>query len=259
MHKPSFLLLLLLLLAAPARADGPRPWLGILIEKGARGVRVTQVMPESPCAAADVHPGDEVLTLGESKVGVPKELIEAVQRQPVGKRVQLMVVSPQGKERTVPVVLGPRPKLEDIQKRGLVGQAAPDFAPRVLSGAPMASLKALAGQVVLLDFFASWCGPCMLALPEIEALHRRLGKRGLRVVGLSTETPETIGRVVREHGLTYTVGMDPDEQASRLYRVFALPTLVVVDRKGLVRTVALNEVAEATRLIEEALRAGEVP
>ncbi len=121
----------------------------------------------------------------------------------------------------------------------------------------MASLKGLRGQVVLLDFFASWCGPCMRALPELAALHARYAARGLHVVGVSTETEETIRRVIQEHQLPYTVAMDPNEQANRAYYVHVLPTLVVVDRGGTVREVALGDVDTAERQVREALGAAD--
>ncbi len=89
----SGLLCALLLLPMAARAeDGTppaRPWLGVLIEKGARGVRVVQVMPESPCERADIHPGDEVLSIGGTALSQPGQLTAAVQRQQVGAQVAL--------------------------------------------------------------------------------------------------------------------------------------------------------------------------
>ena len=247
------LLLFFLSFRSAAAEEGATAWLGLGIEKGKTGVRVTQVLPQSPCATADIHPGDEVLSVSGTAVADPVQLIKAVRAAGVGATAALEVLSPQGKSRRLSVVLGPKPDMDQLQRSVLLGKQAPDFTPKVLSGKPMGALSSLQGDVVLLDFFASWCGPCMRALPEISALHRRLSPRGLRVVGVSNESADIIRHVIDEHALPYTVTMDADGQAARGYQVFALPTLVVIDRKGQVRHVALADLDSAVQEIETAL------
>jgi thiol-disulfide isomerase/thioredoxin len=230
-----------------ARAgEQERPWLGLSIEKGQAGVRVREVLPDSPCASADVHAGDEVLSLDDTPLSSPSELIAAVQKARSGARVTLRLRSPQGAERKVPIALAPRPNLGEWQRKGLLGKQAPDFTPKVLAGPPSPSLAALRGEVVLLDFFASWCGPCMRSIPGLNALHQRYAGRGLRVVGVSAETPDLIGKVVREHNPTYTVAQDAGEIGTRAYRIHAFPTLLLIDRKGVIRAVTsdLDEIAQ---------------
>jgi peroxiredoxin len=247
-------LLLACLGPLPARAQqaAKRPWLGLSIERGATGVRVREVMPDSPCASADVHPGDEVLALDQTPLRTPSQLIEAVQAAGLGAKVTLRLLSPQGAERKIQVVLGPRPHLGEWQRAGLLGKPAPDVQPKVLSGPALPSLSGLRGEVVLLDFFASWCGPCMRSVPALNALAERLSPRGLRVIGISAEAEATIERTRREHRMAYTVAMDVGEQAARAYRIHAFPTLFVVDRKGVVRAVT-NDLEEAEQAVLQAL------
>lgn len=244
--------------AAQAQEVG-RPWLGVGIERGRAGVRVTEVLPGSPCAGADIHPGDEIFMAGDQAVAQPAELIAAVQRSTLGAALPLKVRSPQGQEHQVRVTLGPRPNLREVQRDALLGKDAPDLRPQVLSGPRLPSLASLRGQVVLLDFFASWCGPCMAALPEIKALHQRYGARGLRVVGLSNEPEEAVAQVARDHALPYTVALDGDQRAWRAYWITALPTVVVIDRRGKVRLVTASDLEQAARAIEAALAEAPAP
>lgn len=229
------------------------PWLGIGIERSRGGVRVTEVLPGSPCASADIHPGDEVLEAGGQPVQEPRVLIAAVQRGRLGSAFPLKLRSPQGKERQISVTLAPRPNLRAVQRDALLGKPAPDFRPKTVAGAMLPSLASTRGQVVLLDFFASWCGPCMAALPEIKALHQRYAPRGLRVVGVSSELAETVTQVARDHALPYTVAVDVDQQAARAYWITALPTVVIIDRRGTVRLVTVGDLDQAARTIEAAL------
>jgi peroxiredoxin len=104
---------------------------------------------------------------------------------------------------------------------------------------------------VLLDFFATWCGPCVEAMPEVERLHEQLGPRGLRVVGISPEEAPTVSGAARTHGLRYTLVADPGEAIAARYHVYALPTAVVIDRKGVVRSVSVADFGETARVVRE--------
>src|SRR5580658_9302955 len=111
------LLGLLFLLPAARAAEGGPPWLGVGVEKGTRGVRIRDVMPESPCAGVQIMAGDEVLSLDQTQVHEPQELIAAVRGAHLGQTVALRIVSPQGAERVVQVTLAPKPNLEELQRR----------------------------------------------------------------------------------------------------------------------------------------------
>ncbi len=119
---------------------------------------------------------------------------------------------------------------------------APDFElPSVSAeGAvaePQVRLQSLRGSVVLLDFWATWCGPCRAELPILASLHRRYEARGLRVVGVNVDEggPSLVPQFQRHFGLGYTLVYDDRGEASRLFGVQGLPTLVLIDRSGEVR------------------------
>lgn len=243
------------LVAHPAHAAAT-PWLGLELEPGAQGgVRVRRVVPESPAQRAGFSPGDEVLTVGEEAVASPAALVAAVKRSGVGAKLTVRVVDGRGAKRAIAVTLEARPDDDDLQRSSLLGRAAPDFEPTVQAGAKLGRVSSLKGQVVLIDFFATWCGPCVAAMPHINALHEKLGAKGLKVIGVSTESPDIVARAAQRFGLKYTLASDEDEGVSRSYMIRALPTMVVIDRQGVVRTVSIADTDAVDAAIEAALRA----
>jgi peroxiredoxin len=230
------------------------PWLGVELQPGrAGGVGLKRVLEDAPGERAHLRPGDEVVSVDGERVTTPEELMRAVHGKAVGALVRLALAGTPARE--VLVKLESRPRPADYQRRALVDKPAPDFAAAVRAGPALKRLSSLRGQVVLLDFFASWCMPCMAELPRLEALSRELGPSGLRVVGVSDEAPERIAAVTRR-GVSYTLVSDPGGEISARYHVSALPTLVLVDRAGVVRLVSIADGAAAERAVREMIAAG---
>lgn len=118
----------------------------------------------------------------------------------------------------------------------LSGKQAPDFSVKLLDGNTF-QLSAHTGSVVLIDFWATWCGPCVRALPEMRALHELYGTNGLVVVGVSRDKEDSedkVRKMVEEKGLAYPVGIDTQE-IGEAYKVRGIPCLVLVDQKGVVQ------------------------
>jgi peroxiredoxin len=109
---------------------------------------------------------------------------------------------------------------------------APDFELSDLSGRP-ARLHDFRGRVVLLNFWATWCAPCVEEMPALQLLAQELGPQGLTVVGVNAREPRSkVEAFVREHGLRFPVLLDADGRVGQAYQVFALPATFVVDRRG---------------------------
>jgi cytochrome c biogenesis protein CcmG/thiol:disulfide interchange protein DsbE len=145
------------------------------------------------------------------------------------------------------------------EKSALVGLPAPDF---VLPFASLAErgksqrLSDLQGTAVVLDFWASWCGPCRAQSPVLERVAKSFGADKLRVLGVGTsDERESIARFLERKPLGYPSVFDDQDVASSLYRVQGLPTLVVVDKTGTVRAVSsgFTDEGELTRLVGDAL------
>jgi peroxiredoxin len=123
-----------------------------------------------------------------------------------------------------------------------VDDQAPDFTLPLLDGGNL-RLQEQRGQVVLVNFWASWCGPCRQEMPLLERMHQRYQDAGFVVLGVNVEGEERPARgLVQQTGVTFPILIDKGQQVSELYDVSAMPSSVVLDRNGVVRYVHLGYV-----------------
>lgn len=116
----------------------------------------------------------------------------------------------------------------------VVGSPAPDFELETLDGSPV-SLRGLRGRVVIVNFWATWCGPCRVEMPDLEARAVRFPDR-LTVLGVNfDETPAEVAAFRDEVGVTFPLLLDPGAKVQRLYRVLGYPTTYFVDQDGIIR------------------------
>lgn len=144
--------------------------------------------------------------------------------------------------------------------RGLEGQPAPDFSLPLLAGGEPGARVRLSdqrGQVVLLDFWASWCGPCRQQTRVIEAMKSTPALKDVVVIGVNvSDSREAAERYLQAAQPPWRIVEDEDDIAHRAYRVETLPTLVLIDKQGRVFAVRRQFVRERElSAILEALRA----
>jgi peroxiredoxin len=136
-----------------------------------------------------------------------------------------------------------------------VGSDAPQFTAQTLDATPARrTLDDYRGKVVVLNVWATWCGPCRVEMPSIEALHREFGSQGLEVVAVSIDeanAEEAIREFVKEYGLTFDVLYDPTHRIERSYQTSGVPETFVIGRDGVIR----KRVIGATRWDAEPVRA----
>jgi thiol-disulfide isomerase/thioredoxin len=162
----------------------------------------------------------------------------------------------------------------DRKKRQLrvQGEVAPELTVgRWIDQEPV-KLSDLRGHVVLLDFWATWCGPCIIAFPHLKEWYEKYKDKGLVIVGMTKYYGEAAGRAVapadeltfvqkfkKEHALPYGIAVADNEDNMRNYGVTGIPTAVLIDRRGVVRFIdtggdagTANEIAVVLeRLIQE--------
>jgi thiol-disulfide isomerase/thioredoxin len=134
---------------------------------------------------------------------------------------------------------------------------APELKASDLKGAPK-SLADYRGKVVLLNFWASWCPPCLREMPSMERLRVKMAGRPLAVVALdSAETREEVDAYLSRMKLGFPILLDPEGSNTKLWKVFALPTTFLLDAEGRVRYVLTGptewDEGEALEIIESLL------
>jgi thiol-disulfide isomerase/thioredoxin len=227
---------------ASAQPAGERPWLGVAMdsEEPGQGVRVSHVVRGSPADKAGLREGDRILRVASASVARGQDVVRAVAAFVVGDSTDIAFVRA-GKEQSGRVTFTALPSQDDMVRMDLVGTFAPGWRDiESVSGSFPPSIGAMRGRVVLLDFWATWCGPCRIVIPKLSALQARYGAQGLSVLGVSTEDPQEVALFAQRMAVHYAVASDKHAETTRSYGVLSLPTLVVIDKRGVVRDVAIG-------------------
>jgi peroxiredoxin len=125
-----------------------------------------------------------------------------------------------------------------VQKMGnlKVGQSAPDFTLQDLSGHPVTLSSYHNQKVVLMDFWATWCGPCRMAMPGLQDLADKFKGRDLEILSVDQGEPaDQVRNLIERQKYTFHVVLDQDQAVGNKYGVQAIPTLVLVDTNGVVQ------------------------
>ncbi|HEX7677175.1 MAG TPA: TlpA disulfide reductase family protein [Thermoanaerobaculia bacterium] len=114
-----------------------------------------------------------------------------------------------------------------------VGDSMPPYSAKYLDGKAM-TMAAEKGNVVFLNVWATWCGPCRFETPELQSLQTQYAAKGLKVIGVSVDEGDTdaVKTFVAEQKITYPIAVDPEGRIANLVQTTVLPTSLLVDRTG---------------------------
>lgn len=132
------------------------------------------------------------------------------------------------------------------RSRALVGADAPVFNSHTADGKPI-SLADYSDQVRILNFWATWCGPCELEMPDLQARYDRWRADGFTVLAINFDEPaDEVADYGREHGLDFPLVLDPGGEIQQLYQIRGYPTSYLVDRDGKILDVHIGLLPENT-------------
>jgi thiol-disulfide isomerase/thioredoxin len=120
-----------------------------------------------------------------------------------------------------------------------IGSEAPDFAARPMApGTEVKGIDDYKGEVVLLNIWATWCGPCRIEMPSMQRLEETLGPKGLRIVAVSVDVPgmeQSINDFADELKLSFEILHDPSQKIEQIYQTTGVPETFIIGRDGRVR------------------------
>lgn len=241
-----------------AQTPSRRAWLGIELEKGpAGGVVAKHVITNSPAGKAGIADGDMLVAVDGEPLDETKQLVAKVAMIGPNHSMKLKVRH-SGIEKDIQVVLVPHPGADQILRLDKVGTFAPGWKQMTtVSGSIPANIGKLRGKVLILDFWASFCGPCKMIAPELSQWQKTYGAQGLQIIGVTNDSVDVAAKASQAFGMRYAIGADTSEETQAAYSVRALPTMFIIDKKGVIRDVLVGfdpgQNAEAEKLIKTLL------
>jgi thiol-disulfide isomerase/thioredoxin len=228
----------------------PRPpaLLGVVPAPAPRGVLIHKVLPDSSAQRAGLKVGDLILSVNGTPMNSPQQLVQEI-RKYLAETLTAIEYERAGKIQTVKIALGVR---HDIA--ALKGKAAPKIS-LPLYGANTAFAPAM-GKVYIIDFWATWCGPCEPVRRVLEDFKKDGKNPGVEIIGITTEDILTVQAFYQGKRPHYPILIDASNDVTTAYHVQGYPTLAVIDRQGVVRFAGFASAGGLETALELARRLG---
>jgi thiol-disulfide isomerase/thioredoxin len=204
-------------------------WLGVMLDDASGAVVAERVIPNSPADAAGIEDGEIIVEAQGIPVDTAAAMVEAVRGVGAGNAATFIILGETG-SRTVAVTLAPRPDPTEIT-RVLVGSTFPWVDSEAIDGSrvmPPAERDAW----VVIDFWATWCGPCHAAAPRVAALFEEYAPRGVHFLGVASDSQSTLSRFLQDEPVAWPQIADGDGELNGAALVVAQPTWFLVAPGG---------------------------
>lgn len=219
-------------------SSGPA-WLGVMLAQDVGphgGVMVRRVMPGSPAMQAGMAAGMEVVSLNSVVPTSPEHFVQLVSATGAAAVAALVIYD---RPEPLEVRLAARPPRGFSFADAMVGQPLPVLrVDDVHSEQPVELRLDVMPPVTVIEFWATWCGPCAMALPAMHELRNRFSNEQLRMVSISDEDPTTLLTHLSSAPMSWYVGSDPASDVIGELWVDSYPTWMVVDAQGTIVAVA---------------------
>jgi thiol-disulfide isomerase/thioredoxin len=119
-------------------------------------------------------------------------------------------------------------------QNGMVGKTAPDFELKTIDGKKF-KLSSLKGKVVIIDFWATWCGPCRMEIPSFIKLQKEYKKKGLVIIGMALDEKEKVVKFVKENKINYTTIIGNDNITMQYGGINAIPATFIIGKDMIIK------------------------
>lgn len=231
-------LILFLALTMTAGSAFAGPWLGVTFKKKTYenhlALDVKGVHPGSGCFGAGVVAGDMIVGFAGKPLTDMALISGTLSKSRAGETIAIEVVR-DGKKIPLKVKLTDRPDDISSLTGSAIGSKMAEFGKNFYQNGDKRKAKP---KATLLDFWATWCGPCRKTLPILERIYAKLGGQGLEVIGIADEDLNTLNAFYeKQHRSPYPLYRDATQDLWRRYGIRSVPTLMLLDGEGYIKGV----------------------
>ncbi|MCF0221697.1 MAG: redoxin domain-containing protein [Fibrobacter sp.] len=227
-----------LLIAFAASFSSAVPWLGLTFKKTTYenhlSLVVKGVHPNSGCFNAGIQAEDQIIGVQGAVLSEMSQIQDAVSKGKSGQSIKLDVLR-DAKKITMTVKLTDRPDDISSLTGSAIGSKIAEFKANFYQNGEKRQAKP---KATLLDFWATWCGPCRKTLPVLANVYSKYSAQGLEVIGISNEDVNTLNNFYNgKHKSPYPLYRDASQDLWRRYGIRAVPTLMLLDQNGYIKRV----------------------
>jgi thiol-disulfide isomerase/thioredoxin len=214
-----------------------RPWMGIIISDGENSVLVKQAVKGTPAEKAGLQTGDFIFKIDTTIIKTKEELISYVQSKGVGNLVTVFFNRNKLSKETS-LNLEAKPDMVSLLKKQLIGKKVPPFELELISRKGRITEKNLLGKVTVLEFWATWCIPCVSSHVILSEFSKK--NPSVQVFGISSEEKTKLEKYWNEKKLHFPSIWDGSNVLHDFFNVSSIPFSVVVDKAGVIQNVELG-------------------